>query len=166
MKKILFLLVMFAAFVACSKDDDEKDSTFRIINNREKYESTYDKYLNGSLYEVIVFEYDENGDNVGQINVDDISADGGMSEKIQVSSTCVKIQISFKLLPEQSPNYDLSSNARKYVSSLGVIKKGENTDIVIDDNTIVKNSSSVKSKSMSEENYMIDFVNTLISDIN
>lgn len=28
MKKVLFLLVMVAAFVACSKDDDEKEQTF------------------------------------------------------------------------------------------------------------------------------------------
>lgn len=152
MKKVLFLLVMIAAFAGCSKDDDkEVVSTFSITNNSEKFESPNDKYLNGSLYEVVVFEYDENGDNIGQKNVANVAYGGGLSEKVQVSATCVKIQVSFKMLPKESPNYDLSTNKRQYIKSLGVIKKGDNINIVMDGETMITTSPSLGSKSVSTE---------------
>ncbi len=146
MKKVLFLLLMVAAFVACSDDDDdEKVSTFCIINNTAKYESSIDEYLNGTMWEIIVFEYDEEGDNIGQKNVEAVPYGGGKSEKIQVSNSCVKIQVSFKILPEESRNYGMSSNKRQYIQSLGVIKKGENIDVILDGDTMVGYQPNVKS---------------------
>ena len=48
MKKVLFMLPMLAALFlsGCSKDDEPSVSTFTIINNLEKYESSLDEYMN------------------------------------------------------------------------------------------------------------------------
>lgn len=150
MKKVLlFMLPLLAAlfvFAACSKDDEPNVSTFTIINNQEKFESSLDEYLNGTMYEVIAFEYDEAGNNIGQININDIPYGGGKSEPIQVQESCSKVQVSFKMVPPESPMYDLSSNARTYVVSLGVIQKGGNINIVVDGNTMVTTNPSIKSK--------------------
>ena len=163
MKKILFMLPLMAAlfvFTNCSKDDDPSVSTFTIINNSEKYESI-DEYLNGTMYEVIAFEYDEAGNNIGQINIDDIPYSGGKSEPIQVQESCSKVQVSFKMVPPESPMYDSSSNARLYIVSLGVIKKGDNIDIILDGETMVTKNPSVKSRASGDNIRFVDFLKSI-----
>lgn len=151
MKKFLFFMAMtlpILLFSSCSKEEEDMPnvSTFTIINNNEKYDSTIE-YLDGSMYEVVVFEYDETGNNIGQINIDDITYGGGKSDAIPVQDECSKVQVSFKMLPKESPYYDLSSNKRLYVASLSVIKKGSNTNIIIDSNTMTSSNPSTKTYS-------------------
>lgn len=158
MKKVLFMLPMLAALFlsGCSKDDEPSVSTFTIINNSEKYESSLDEYMNGTMYEVVVFEYDEVGNNIGQINVNDIPYSGGKSKPIQVQESCSKVQVSFKLVPPESPFYDLSSNARLYIVSLGVIKKGGNIDIIVDGETMLTKNPSIKTRASSDNTRFLD----------
>lgn len=148
------MILPMLVFTSCSKDDKAEISTFTIINNF-KYETNFDKYINGTMYEVVVFEYDENGNNIGQINIDDVPS-GGKSNAIPVQESCAKVQISFMMLPKESPYYDLPANKRKYVVSLWVIRKGENIDITINENTMISNSSSVKSYANQNNNTFMD----------
>ena len=146
MKKMPFMLPLLAVlfmFAGCSKDDEPSISTFTIINNSEKYETSLDEYLNGTMYEVVAFELDENGINIGQINIDDIPYGGGRSKAIQVQESCSKVQVSFKAVPPESPFYDLSSNARLYIASLKIKKKGDNINIILDEETMVTKNPSI-----------------------
>ena len=102
MKKLIIMLVaMLPLFVfsACSDDEnsngEDKNGTYRVVNNNEKFETELDDTLNGTMYEVIAFEYDENGDLISQKNIGDISYGGGRSDIIEADETCVKVQISF-----------------------------------------------------------------------
>ncbi len=149
MKKVLFMLPVLAALFmlsACSNDDEPSVSTFTIINNSEKYETSLDEYLDGTMYEVVAFEFDENGNNIGQHNINDIPYGGGKSEAIKVQESCSKVQVSFKMLPPESSFYDSSSNARLYIVSLGVIKKGDNINIILDGETMTTKNPSIKSR--------------------
>ena len=71
MKKVLFMLPVLAALFmlsACSNDDEPSVSTFTIINNSEKYETSLDEYLDGTMYEVVAFEDEsQNEDSGGSI---------------------------------------------------------------------------------------------------
>lgn len=161
MKKLFFMLPMLAAllmFTACSEDDDPNVSTFTIINNTEKLRPSLDEYLNGTMYEVIAFEYDENGNNIGQININDIPYGGGKSEPIQVQESCSKVQVSFRLVPRESPFYNLQENARLYIVSLGVIKKGGNINIIVDGETMSTTNPSVRSRANDNCIKFIDYL--------
>ena len=138
MKKVLLLALVFTLF-SCEKE--EPKTTYQIINNNE-FDYTGFQYLDGTLWEVIVFKYI--GDDVaGQENLDPINPDGGTTEMIEIDDKIEKIKVSFKLLPRESEYYDLSSNVRKYVVSYTFLDKGENNVVIIDKNTLI--GSSLKS---------------------
>jgi len=136
MKKILFFLTISSLiFFGCKKD---KDATYQILNNSSKYQSST-QYLDGSIYEVVVFEYRGN-DVVKEVNINKVSYGGGKSNKITAHEKTEKIKVSFKLLPKESPYYNLSSNYRKYTVQYYYLKKGENTIAEINDKTMVSGS--------------------------
>lgn len=143
------------SFSSCSKDDESSISTFTIINNSEMFETKYE-YLDGTMYEVVAFEFDGSGNNIGQINIDNIPYGGGKSKPIQVQESCTKVQISFKMLPPESPYYDLSLNPRLYIASLGVIKKGGNINIILDEETMTTKNPSTKSSTKIDNAKFID----------
>ena len=102
MKKLLIMLAAMLplfAFVGCSDDEnsngEDKNGTYCVVNNNEKFETELDDTLNGTMYEVIAFEYDESGDLISQKNIGDVSYGGGRSDIIEADETCVKVQISF-----------------------------------------------------------------------
>ena len=162
MKKLIIMLAaMLPLFVfsACSDDEnsngEDKNGTYRVVNNNEKFETELDDTLNGTMYEVIAFEYDENGDLISQKNIGDISYGGGRSDIIEADETCVKVQISFLNIGEGSPFYDADYNERNYVAALTVIKPGENVDIVVDGETMISKTPNTKSLTKSIENISV-----------
>src|SRR5690554_6147821 len=112
MKKILFILIV-ALLAGCSKDEDTAATTYEIINNSEHFESDIE-YLDGTLWEVIVYHYV--GDDIAkQENLPSIQYGGATSTKISIEPNIEKLQVSFQILPKDSPLYDLDANKRGYV---------------------------------------------------
>lgn len=142
MKKILLLACLFVLFISC-----EKTTTYQIVNNSSYAGSSCDGYLDGSMYEVVVFQYIGN-DIVKQDNISKISYGGDMSDEIQVDNDIEKVKVSFMMLPRECAYYELPSNKRLYVVAYSYMKEGELTRITIDDNTMVSNSLSKGSKSI------------------
>ena len=136
MRKLLFLLTISSLIIfGCKKD---KDATYQILNNSSKYESST-QYLDGSMYEIVVFEYHGN-DVVKEVNISKIGYGGGKSSKITAHEKTEKIKVSFKFLPKESQYYNLSSNNRKYTVQYYYLKKGENTIAEINDKTMLGGS--------------------------
>lgn len=132
MKKLTFIGCLILLFTSCSKEDP---TTFQIVNDC-KVTTTSTEYLDGSIYEVIVFHY-SGEDIIKQDNIDDISSGGGKSAIIEAPAGSEKVKVSFQLLPPESPYYNLSANDRMYVVAYTVLEKGVNNIIRINDNTMV-----------------------------
>ncbi|KAA6303136.1 MAG: hypothetical protein EZS26_000739 [Candidatus Ordinivivax streblomastigis] len=143
---LVLAVVLPVLFAGCSKDDDdESKTTYQVFNNNEKTSSTLDKYLDGSIYEVVVYCY-IGDDIVRQDNFDKI-APGAKSELKEVPDNFEKIKVSFKFLPKESEFYDLSANTRKYAVAYTLLSKGKNTISELNGETMVGNtlrSSSVQ----------------------
>lgn len=141
MKKIIFF-VLIIFLIGCKKDEPEK-TTYQITNNITPVDTTQtEEYLDGTLWEIVVFCY--NGDDIiRQDNLPFIKPDGHKSAITEVTDNITKVKVSFKYLPHESPNYDLSINFRRYVVAFCFIEKEKNNSIVIDDNTML--SGSLKS---------------------
>ena len=147
MKRILFILAIIA-LVSCK----EKETTFQVINNVTEMNSDME-YLDGTLWEVIVFCY--RGEDIAkQINLDPIPPEGGVSNIITAEEGIEKVKVSFRFLPEESPFYDLSSNYRMYTVSYTYLTQEDHTEITIDDDTMLsnqidsKNSNTILSTSL------------------
>ena len=136
MKKFLFLILSIVILLSCKKEKDK--TTYQIINNVTKSTSTV-QYMDGSVYEIIVFHYSGN-DIIHQDEIKKVEAGGGKSEMIESPDQSEKIKVSFKFLPTESPYYDLSSNARKYVVAFTLLEKGKNNTVTLTDNTMVDES--------------------------
>jgi hypothetical protein len=127
-KVIMFLTLFTLIFMGCKKEEDK--TTYQIVNNWEYSPSTLDQYLNGTLWEVVVYCY-VGSDIVRQDNIASVEYSGGKSEIIEVPSNFEKVKVSFKLLPEASPNYDMAENHRLYVVAYTLLSKGTNNLITI-----------------------------------
>ena len=134
MKKLFVIAILFALAASCTK---EPVTTYQITNNAEGYEHS-DPYLNGTLYEVIVFHY-IGEDIAGQQNLDPIAPDGGISKQVEVPDNIEKVKLSFKILPPESENYSSPVVVRKYVVAFKYLTKGEHNDIMVDGGTLVSN---------------------------
>lgn len=132
MKNLALLACLALLLTSCSKEDP---TTYQIINDC-KVTTTSTEYLDGSIYEVIVFHY-SGEDIIKQDNIDDVSSGGGKSAIINVPAGSEKVKVSFQLLPPESPFYNLSANDRMYVVAFTVLEKGINNVIRINDNTMV-----------------------------
>jgi len=125
-------------FVSCEKENDPEPelTTYRIINNKEKWVNE-DGLEYGILWDVVVFCYV--GDDIArQDNLEPIHQ-GDTSEKIEVEPNFEKVKVSFRFFSEnQYYNYPLDYPGRriKYVMSFYFLKEGENTDIIIDEETM------------------------------
>ncbi|MCE5174670.1 MAG: hypothetical protein ABFC90_09565 [Bacteroidales bacterium] len=138
-KLLLNLAIVLTLLCGCSKVE-ETPTTYQIVNNTDILTTSFDTYLNGSLYEIVVFCYNSSDEVVRTDNLDPVSSGGGLSKKIEVTSDIVKVKFSFKMLPPESNYYDLSSNVRKYAVSVFYLTAGKNTLITIDGETMVKNT--------------------------
>lgn len=131
MKKLLLLLSVFV-LVSCSKDDEETSNTsYQIINNAH-FENSNIEGADGTLYDIIVFKFI--GDDVaGEDNLDNIPANGGTSDVIPIDERIDKIKVSFKLIPEEADQYDISD--RMYTTSYTFITDGQVNTVTISNNT-------------------------------
>lgn len=123
MKKSLFL-VLFAlvtvVFSSCSKDDDE--------NNETTYTVAFNAY-DGISTTVRIFECNDNGDKIGN---NSIKFKTGDEKAFTASPNTSKIKI---YLSTESA----MGNVNKWVQQVYILKKGNNTKIEINDNTLVGN---------------------------
>jgi len=145
-KSILLLAVSILLFTSCSKDEESNVTTYQIVNEMSYTEST-SEYLNGSLWEVVIYQYI--GDDIAkQNNIKSVKYGGGKSDKIKVEDNVDKINMSFRLLPEEDPHYDKSFNNRLYVKAFTFVKENTNNIITVDDETritTIPKSPSLKS---------------------
>ncbi len=160
MRKLFVVTIIVALFVSCSKEKDEK-TTYEIINNSEFNVSAIE-YLDGTLWEVIIFHYI--GDDIAkQVNVESIPHSGGTSGKLEIGDNIEKVKVSFKFVPKDSPFYDLPENNRKYVVAYLFIEKGKNNVIKIDDSTLI--GSTLKSAVLGEDMILRDILLDMSSSI-
>jgi hypothetical protein len=148
MKKLLFVFSILIVF-SCTKKDDPKPepepkTTYQVVNNTPHYSSNL-PYLDGSIYEIIVFCY-IGDDMVRQDNLTKVTYGGGKSEEKEVPKEYTKIKVSFKFLPKESEHYNLEANNRKYIKAFTVIEKGKNNVCTLDDNTMIGESLKAMKK--------------------
>jgi hypothetical protein len=146
--RVLCILAVALPLVLVGCEKDEKTS-YQVFNKTEKSTYALDKYLDGSLWEVVVYCY-IGDDIVRQDNFERI-APGEKSEIREVPDNFEKIKISFKLIPEQSKFYELSLNTRSYTVSYTLLSKDNNTIAEISGETMV--SKTLKSYSSQYELY-------------
>lgn len=130
--KILLIALILLSFTACNKDVPNPSATFQIVNNIEKSYCVFEPLLNGSLYEVIVFGYNEKDELIKQVNIDKVESGGGKSEVIEVSHDVVKVKISFMLIPPESVYYGKDSYVRLYIKGFSYLTATGHTSIAID----------------------------------
>jgi hypothetical protein len=147
-RRVLCILAVALPLVLVGCEKDEKTS-YQVFNKTEKSTYALDKYLDGSLWEVVVFCYI--GDNIVRQDNFERIAPGEKSEIREVPDNFEKIKISFKPLPKQSQFYELSSNARSYTVSYTLLSKDNNTIAEISGKTMV--SKTLKSYSSQYELY-------------
>lgn len=135
-------------FSSCKKDEVTPPTTYQIFNNMTKSTSTM-PYLDGSLYEVVVYCY-LGADIVRQDNYDAI-APGQKTAIKEVLPTYTKMKVSFKFLPPASDYYNMASNTRKYIVTYTPLEVEKNTISEINDNSMVSSSMNAPSKSNSTQ---------------
>jgi len=136
MKRLIPVLFAIILLLSCKKEEEK--TTYQIINNME-YDPQTIEYLDGTLWEVVVYCY-IGSDIIRQDNIEKVLPAGGKSEMIEVEPNYEKVKVSFKLLPPQSPNYDLSANHRLYVVAYTILEKEKNNIITISGSTQVGSS--------------------------
>lgn len=145
MKKVLVISLFVAILITgCKKEDSP--TTYQIVNNTT-LQSTSIQYLDGSMYEIVVYCY-KGTDIVRQDNFAKVASGGGKSEK--KAAEYDKVKVSFKMLPPESTYYSNSINDRLYVVAYTVLTKGSNTQIIINGQTQV--SKYMKSSLLIETN--------------
>lgn len=130
---VVLSLILFISLIGCEKEEEK--TTYQIANNFTPL-ATNTEYLDGTLWEVVVFCY-TGTDIVRQDDIALIAPGGGKSEIKEVEPNYEKIKVSFKFLPSQSSNYDMEANHRMYVVAYLMLEKGKNNVITITDNTMV-----------------------------
>ena len=151
MKNVSLLMLLPLFLFGCSKESEDAlvtPTTYQIFNNMAKNTSTM-PYLDGSLYEVVVYCY-VGVDIVRQDNYDAI-APGQKTTIKEVPPTYTKIKVSFKFLPPASDYYDMASNTRKYIVTYTLLEVEKNTISEINGNSMVSSSMNAPSKSNSTQ---------------
>jgi hypothetical protein len=138
-KRILFYTVILLSFTACKKDNPIPPTTYQIVNNTVKLNYEFEPLLDGSIYEVEIFWYNDMDIIVKEYNLSQVKSGGGISLLTEVTSDVVKVKISFKMLPAQSDYYSNAINNRFFVNDYTYLKKGGNTLITVDEQTMVSN---------------------------
>jgi hypothetical protein len=130
------LLAILSAFIilllAFRKNNKNKSTTYQIVNNCTYFESG-SPFYDGTLWEIVVHCLDSKGNILRVDNIDPIKP-GLRSENIDVIPHCVMAGVSFKLLSPESDSFELAD--RLHVAVNTVIRKGRNTRIIIDNETV------------------------------
>ena len=137
--KTLGLFFIGFTFMGCGGNDEPSLVTsYQIINNVSK-QITSDVYLDGTMWEIVVFKY--RGDDVaGEDIVDPVRPEGDESKIIEVDSEITKVKISFKFLPKESSNYNLPINYRRYYVSYNFLTPKMNNIITLEESTMLTDS--------------------------
>ena len=146
MRNILFFTVLLL-FSGCTKEERFNLTTYQVKNDCNPYSNPVDEYLNATLWEIVVFCYNEQNEIVRQDNLEPLSTGGAISPMKETTKDIVKVKLSFKWLPPQSIYFDEESNARKYVVTTFYLTEEENTVIVVNDNSMISGNLTLKSLS-------------------
>jgi len=136
---IVLIVLILLSFTACKKDNPIPPTTYQIVNNLVKMSYEIEPLLDGSMYEVEIYWYNNLNVIVKQYDLSQVKYGGGMSPRTVVTSDVVKVRVSFKRLPAQSEYYNHEINNRMFVVAYFNIKKGDNILIAIDEETVVGN---------------------------
>ena len=121
MKKILFLLAIALplVFASCSKDDEPSLTTYTFNYELEDHSLI--------TTEVILFEYSSEGEKVANTSID---CHNGLSKKITANDKSEKVKVYVKMQGG-------STTSNKWVQQVFYLKKGNNTDITVNGETII-----------------------------
>lgn len=145
MKKLFFVLVIMLVYSSCTKND-ELPTTYQVFNSTTSV-VTGMEYLDGSVYEVIVYHY-SGTDIIRQDSIEKILTGGGKTPLMDVPANTDLIKISFKMLPPASIYYNATWNVRLYMLDYRIIERGKNNIIGINggsyiSDTIVRSDNQV-----------------------
>lgn len=139
MKKVMFLILFSIVLFSCSDKEEPVVTSYQVFNNTSYYSSSV-PYLDGSLYEVVVFCY-AGSDVVREDSYEKI-APGSKSPVKEVPSSVTKIKVSYKYLPPASTVY--STAKRNYLVSFTLMEPGKNVIAELNDESMVSNSMTIK----------------------
>lgn len=139
MKKLMLLLFIVSGLLLTGCEPEPVISTYQVFNNSSHYSSSV-PYLDGSMYEVVVFCYAGN-DVVREDNFTKIAV-GEKTQMKEVTESITKIKVSFKFLPAASSVY--STATRQYVVAYTLIEPGKNVISEINDNSMTKGTMNIK----------------------
>jgi hypothetical protein len=122
MKKLAFAFAIMLFCLSCRKE--EPITTYQIFNSSNKVYTNIE-YLDGSMYEVIVYHYNRTS-IVRQDTIDEILTNGGNTELYEVPENADLFRVSFKFLPSKSPLYNSTWNTRFYLTDYKIITRGDN----------------------------------------
>ena len=88
------------------------------------------EYLDGSIYEVIVYHYSKSI-IIHQDSIDKVASGGGKTGLIDVPANTEILKVSFKILPFKSPYYDSPGNKRLYMLDYKIVTREVNNIIGI-----------------------------------
>lgn len=128
----MIISFMFVVFTGC--EEEESETTIQIRNEIQKMR-TRPVELDGTLYDVVVYEF-KRGDLIGHKNIGNIEPEGGNTGKIRMEEA-EKVKIGFYFLPKEFQPEDMVE--MYYTSGYFYIKKNKNKMIVIDGNTMLSN---------------------------
>ena len=115
---IMMVAMLGIGFTSCSNDDDDDPTTYTL-----KWNTPTDGVEN-----VMLFEYTENGDKIGNHSVDNLTQNG--SYKYTASEKAIKVKIYFDAVIG-------TLSSPRWVQQVYYLKSGTNTDIEVNGNTII-----------------------------
>jgi hypothetical protein len=143
MKRLFFL---FAIIVFYSCKVAPLPTTYQVCNSTTPF-ATDIPYLDGSIYQVLVYHY-SNAILIQQDSFVKISSKDGKSEIMNVPDRTEVLKVSFKMLPPESPLYNSPGNKRYYLADPVIVRREENNIIGINgstyiSDTLIKSNSSI-----------------------
>jgi hypothetical protein len=144
MRKLFIVLIIIVFCSSCK--DEQLPTTYQIFNSSNRLVTNIN-YLDGSMYEVIVYHY-SGTKIIQQDSFDKIATAGGKTGLMDVPANTDLIKLSFKFLPPESPFYNDPWNARYYMIDYKMITRGDNNIFGINggsyiSDTIVKSNNNI-----------------------
>jgi hypothetical protein len=136
MNKLFFV---FAIIVLCSScREEEKPTTYQLFNNSNRIVTDI-KYLDGTMYEVLVHHYYKTK-LIQEDNIGEIATEGGKTGLMNVPANTDLFKVSFKFLPSKSPEYIASWNVRYYMIDYKIIVRGENNILGVNGGSFISDT--------------------------